>query len=232
MNGMSLFFGNRLNRILMAPDDGAGGGGGGGTPPDAAALAKENAELKAKLAEAEKKSATPPPANDPADLAAKAAKEREEKEKGAKHEKDLEASIRFISGSKEWVKTNAALLPKNVESILEAAEKENYGSTIQKASAVKEAIVLEFFGHQANLDLLTASQKSTFDEFKGLTKDKRIERSQQVYDSIFEPTFETLKKVKRAEQVSKGFKDESQGEQAYRDKRLKMARKQHLGEKN
>jgi hypothetical protein len=174
----------------------------------------------------------PAPKDDPTDLAAKAAKEREEKEKGAKHEKDLESSIRFTSAAATWAKENAALLPKNVESILAAAEKENYGSTIQKASAVKEAIVLEFFGHQVNLDLLTASQKSTFDEFKGLTKDKRIERAQQVYDSIFEPTFETLKKVKRAEQVSKGFKDETQGEQAYKDKRLKMARKQHLGEKN
>lgn len=228
---MSLFFGNRLNRIVRAPE-GDGGGGGGGAP-DAAALAKENADLKAKLADLEKKNATPPPAkDDPADLAAKAAKEREEKEKGAKHEKDLESSIRFTSGAKDWAKTNAALLPKNVESIIDAAEKENYGSTIQKASAVKEAVVLEFFAVQTNLDLLTASQKSTFDEFKSLTKDKRLERAQQVYDSIFEPTFETLKKVKRAEQVSKGFKDESQGEQAYRDKRLKMARKQHLGEKN
>lgn len=229
-----MFFGNRLNRILRAPEgDGTGGGGGGGGAPDAAALAKENADLKAKLADLEKKNATPPPGkDDPADLAAKAAKEREEKEKGAKHEKDLESSIRFTSGAQAWAKENATLLPKNVESILAAAEKENYGSTIQKASAVKEAIVLEFFAHQANLDLLTASQKSTFDEFKGLTKDKRIERAQQVYDSIFEPTFETLKKVKRAEQVGKGFKDESTGEQAYKDKRLKMARKQHLGEKN
>lgn len=187
----------------------------------------------AEKAEWEKSKNTPPPKkeDDPADLAAKAAKEREEKEKSAKHEKDLESSIRFTSGAAAWAKDNNALLPKNVESILAAAEKENYGSTIQKASAVKEALVLEFFSVQANLDLLTASQKSTFDEFKSLTKDKRLERAQSVYDSIFEPTFETLKKVKRAEQVSKGFKDESQGETAYKDKRLKLARKQHLGEK-
>lgn len=187
----------------------------------------------AEKAEWEKSKNTPPPKkeDDPADLAAKAAKEREEKEKSAKHEKDLESSIRFTSGAAAWAKDNNALLPKNVESILAAAEKENYGSTIQKASAVKEALVLEFFSVQANLDLLTASQKSTFDEFKSLTKDKRLENAQHVYDSIFEPTFETLKKVKRAEQVSKGFKDETQGESAYKDKRLKLARKQHLGEK-
>jgi hypothetical protein len=41
-----------------------------------------------------------------------------------------------------------------------------------------------------------------------------------------------LKKVKRAEQVSKGFADQSTGEQAYRDRRIKEARKQHLGEKS
>lgn len=219
-------------RFLMAPEgDGTGGGGGGGGTPDP--KDKEIADLKAKLEAAEKKNAPPPaPKDDPSDLAAKAAKEREENDKKAKHEKDLESSIRFTSGAAEWAKTNASLLPKNVEAIIAAAEKENYGSTIQKASAVKEAVVLEFFSVQANLDLLTASQKSTFDEFKALTKDKRLEKAQHLYDSIFEPTFETVKKVKRAEQVSKGFKDETQGEQAYRDKRLKMARKQHLGEKN
>lgn len=175
----------------------------------------------------------PPPVKveDPADLAAKAAKEREENEKKAGHEKNLESSIRFTSGVKEWAKSNASLLPKNVESIIEAADKETYSSTIKKSEAVKEAIILEFFAQQANLDLLTASQKVALEEFKKLTKDKRHEQAQQVFDSIFEPTFETLKKVKRAEQVSKGFADQSQGEQAYKDKRLKLARKQHLGEK-
>lgn len=228
MNGMSLFFGNRLNRILMAPEGDGGGGGGGGTPPDSAALAKENADLKAKLAELEKSKAAPPPEPD---LAAKAAKEREESEKRARHEKDLEGAIKFTSTAKTWAKENAGLLPKNIESIVDAAEKENYSSTIAKAAALKEAVVLEFFAQQANLDLLTASQKSVLEDFKKLTKDKRHEQAHQVFDSVFEPTFGTLIKLKRAEQVSKGFKDESQGEQAYKNKRLALARKQHLGEK-
>jgi len=218
--------------ILMAPaDDGTGGGGGGGGTPDP--KDKEIADLKAKLAEAEKKGAAAPPPkqDDPADLAAKAEKERMDNENKAKHEKNLESSIRFTSGAKAWAKENASLLPKNVEAIIDAADKETYSSTIAKSAAVKEAVILEFFAQQANLDLLTASQKVGLEEFKKLTKDKRHEQAQQVYDSIFEPTFETLKKVKRAEQVSKGFKDESQGEQAYKDKRLKLARKQHLGEK-
>lgn len=228
---MSMFFGNgilRNVRILMAPEPGAGGGGGGG--PDAAALEKENADLKAKIAEFEKTKNTPPPKNEP-DLAEKAAKEREENDRKAKHEKDLESSIRFTSNAKEWAKTNAGLLPNNVQSIIDAADKENYSSTIAKSAAVKEAVVLEFFAQQANLDLLTASQKVQLEEFKKLTKDKRHEQAQQVYDSIFEPTFETLKKVKRAEQVSKGFKDESTDEQAYKNKRIALARKQYLGEK-
>lgn len=227
---MSMFFGNRLNRILRAPEgDGTGGGGGGGGTPDP--KDKEIADLKAKLAEAEKgKKPDPAPTPEP-DLAAKAAKEREENEKKAAHEKNLEASIKFTAGAQEWAKANAALLPKNVESILAQAEKESYSSTIAKAGAVKEALILEFFSQQANLDLLTVSQKSALEDFKKLAKDKRHEQAQQVFDSIFEPTFETLKKVKRAEQVSKGFAGESQGEQAYKDKRIKNARKQHLGEK-
>ncbi len=69
------------------------------------------------------------------------------------------------------------------------------------------------------------------EDFKNLTKDKKHEQAQQIFDSIFEPTFETLKKVKRAEQVSKGFKDESNVETGYRDRLTKGARKHFLGEK-
>ena len=199
---------------------------------EAAIKAKDDAFAKEK-AEWEKSKNNPPPPkqDDPNDLAAKAAKEREESERKVKHEKALESSIRFTSGAKEWAKANAAILPKNVETILETAEKEKYDSVIQKDAAVKVAIIQEFFSQQANLDLLTGAQKVALDEFKNLTKDKKHEQAQQVFDSIFEPTFETLKKVKRAELVSKGFADQSMGEQAYRDKRIKLARQQHLGEK-
>lgn len=229
--------------ILRAPEGDGGGGGAGGTggsggqgAPDAAALAKENADLKARMADMEKKMAGGGQGGgsggDPGDLAAKAAKEREETERKANHEKQLESAIKFTSQSKDWVKNNAALLPKNFEAIIDQAEKEKYGSAIEKANAVKAAFILEFFGQQANLDQLTAAQKVELEDFKNLTKDKRHEQAQRVFDSVLDPTIESMKKEARARQVGKGFKDQSTGEQAYRDRRIKEARKQFLGEKN
>lgn len=201
------------------------------TPPadPAADLKAQNEKLLKEIEELKK--GAKPPASNPEDLASKAAKEREENEKKAKHEKNLESAIRFTGSAAQWAKDNAALLPKNIEGIIAAADKENYKSAIDKDAAIKVGILSEFFGQKANLDLLTGSQKVALEEFQKLTQDKKQEQASQIYDSVFEPTFENLKKVKRAEQVSKGFKDQSTGEQAYRDRRIETARKQHLGEK-
>lgn len=215
--------------ILRAPE-GDGGGGGGGGGPDAAALAKENADLKAKIAEMEKAKPAPK-GDDPDDLAKKAALQREADEKRAVEEKRLESSINFLVGAPEWVKTNASLLPKTVQGILDAAEKENYGSKVEKANAIKVGIISEFFSVQANVDNLTAAQKIALEDFKKLTKDKKQEQAQQIFDQIFEPAFEGLKKVKRAEQVAKGFKDETSTEKSYHDRLVKGARQHFLREK-
>lgn len=190
---------------------------------------KALSEAAAKHKEELEKLKTPAP--NPEDLAAKAEKERAENEKRSKHEKALESSIKFTTSAQQWAKDNATLLPKTFDSILAAAEKEKYDSVIQKDASIKTALISEFFGIQSNLDLLTGPQKVALEDFKNLTKDKKQEQAQHVYDTLFEPTFETLKKVTRAKEVAKGHADQSTGEQAYKDKRLKMARKQHLGEK-
>lgn len=195
----------------------------------AKASADEIAKLKADL-EAAKKTPTPPPA-DPDDLAKKAALQREADEKRASDEKRLEGSINFLVGAKEWAKTNAALLPKTIDGILDAAEKENFGSKVEKANAIKVGIISEFFSIQSNVDALTAAQKVALEDFKKLTKDKKQEQAQIVYDQIFEPAFEGLKKIKRAEQIAKGYKDETPTEHGYRDRLVKGARKHFLGEK-
>jgi len=185
----------------------------------------------------DKLKATPPPKNDPPqndpdDLAKKAALQREADEKRAAGEKQLEGAINFLVSAPEWVKTNASLLPKGIDGILTQAEKENYGSKVEKANAIKVGIISEFFAVQANVDSLTNAQKVALEDFKKLTKDKKQEQAQQIFDQIFEPAFEGLKKVKRAELVAKGFKDESTGEQAYRDRLVKGARKHFLREKH
>jgi hypothetical protein len=231
----------RWQRIFMIMDpDPAGGGGGGGTgnPPapakpdagaDLAALKSQNEALMKRLEALEGKG-NPPPKDD-SDLADKARKEREKAEASNADSKKLESALRFSLGAPEWLKTNATLLPKTIEGILAQADKENYGNAVEKDSAIKAGIISEFFAIQANTDLLTASQKLALEDFQKLTKNVKQERAQQIFDSIFEPTFEMLKRIKKAEQLSKGTVDQSDVSAAHRDKIVNFSRKHFLGEK-
>lgn len=194
---------------------------------------KQIADLTARLAALEaKNNPTPPPEpkKDDPTLADKARQEREEKEKAQAAEKKLESALKFTLGSADFLKTNASLLPKTIEGIFSQAEKENYGSPIEKANAIKAGIVSEFFAVQSNLDLLTDSQKIALAEFKALTKNDKQERVQHVFDNIFEPTFESLKRIKKAEHLSKGLGDPNDTLAAYNNKMIAVSRKHHLRE--
>lgn len=206
-------------------------GGGGNPPPAPDAKDKLISDLTARLEALEKKGAPPPPPEDPS-LADKARKEREDNEKKAGYEKTLESALNFNISGKEFIKSNAALLPKNIEGLFAQAEKENYGSAIEKANAIKVGIVSEFFAVQANHDLLTAGQKNQLDDFLKLTKTGKQDRIESIYSMIFEPTLETLRKVEKAKQVHSGGKDQTDSEKMYADKMIKMSKKHYLGEKD
>lgn len=202
------------------------------TPEEIAAMKAENEKLKADLAakpppKEEKKD---PPADDPS-LADKARKEREEKEKSAKSEKSLESALRFNMGGPNFLKDNVGLLPKNIESIFAAAEKETYETQIQKANEIKVGIVGEFFAVQANHDLLTGPQKSELEDFLKLTKNGKQERVETIYAMIFEPTLETLRKVEKAKQLNTGTKNQTDGEKALVEKMMKRSKAHYLGDK-
>lgn len=223
--------------LMDKAGDPPAGGDKGGEKGDQSKQLEElrsmNTKLLDRLDALEKKSA-PPPKDDKDDpsLADKARQKREDDDKKAKHEKTLESAIRFTTTAKEWIKTNATLLPKTIEDIFAAAEKENYASAIEKVAAIHEGIVSEFFAVQANMDLLTASQKTVLEDFKKLTKTDRQARAQQIFDTIFEPTFESLKKIKRAEQVRNGLEPEGDVSEAYKKRLIEGSRKHHLGEKS
>lgn len=240
MNGQSLFFGNRLFKILRAPDDGNGTGGGQGgaddksKPADATKelsdLKASNAALLARLDALEKKAPTNNNQDDKS-LADKVEADRKAKEKTTAETQKLEKALKFTLTSTDWVKTNATLLPKNIEGIFAQADKENYSSAMEKADAIKVGIVSEFFAIQSNLDLLTETQKISLEDFKKLTKTDKQDRVQNIYDAVFEPTFEMLKRVKKAEQISKGLGDSTDSETAYKEKMKAISRKHYLGEK-
>lgn len=236
--------------ILRSPEGdgtGAGGGGGGGKAPDGQKTTEGNAPagqsitlskeqfdaLMARLPKAGDGQAngSGDGQNGEGDLADKARKKREDDEKRVADTKSVEQALKFNLSGKEWAKTHEALLPKNIASIFEQAEKEQYDTAVEKANAIKAGVVSEFFALQANLDLLTAAQKSALDDFQKLTKTGKQERVKQVYEMVFEPAFETLKRVKKAEQLQSGFGSPSDAEAAYKKKLMDGSRKHYLGEK-
>ena len=218
---------------------GEGGGGSGGDGGDKGSKGGDDgkdkliADLTARLEKLEKagqKAADPNPDDD--DLAAKAEKARLAKEKANSDSKTLSSAIKFNMALPTWIKDNEALLPKNVASIVAVAEKENYATDVEKANAIKKALVSEFFAVQSNLDQLTENQKEALEVFKKLTKDEQVQRVGSIYDSIFEPTFELLKKIRKAQQVRNGEGSESGAENAYKQKLIAASKKKYLGEKS
>ncbi len=236
-----------LFMVCMDKAGGDGGGAGGGSgdgkgdgkgsgdgAPDLKAinerlekLEKENADLK-KAAGGKGKDDK---VDDP-DLEAKAKAAREAKEKASGDTKKIEAALKFSLGAKDFLKQNASLLPKDIEGIFEAADKEKYDNAIEKDSAIKASMVQSFFNVQSNLDLLTLSQKSVLEDFLKLTKNGKQEKAQSIYETIFEPTFEMFKRIKKAEQLGKdGQVTASDTIQAYSDRMQKMSKKHYMGEK-
>jgi hypothetical protein len=164
------------------------------------------------------------------DLVNKAKRERAQADKEHGKIKRLESSISFNMRSADFLKSNEALLPKEVSDIFATADKETYADATEKADAIKAGLIQAFFAVQSNVDLLTAGQKSTLDDYLKLTKTGKQEKAQQIYDMVFEPAFETLKRVKKAEALRSGHGDG--GDDAYKKRLMSGSRKHYLGEKN
>ncbi len=221
-------------------------GGGGGGKDDKTDAGKELSDLKAshakllerldameKKGKGKAKDEDDESDDDEGDgLGEKAKRAREAKEKTEAGTKQIESALKFSLGAPAWLKDNASLLPKDIEGIFTEAEKEKYESAIEKDGAIKSAVIQSFFKVQSNLDLLTDHQKIALEDFLKLTKNGKQEKAQGLYDQIFDPTFEMLKRIKKAEQLSKGGQSTpNDGEAAYRDRLMKLSRKHYLNEK-
>ena len=133
-----------------------------------------------------------------------------------------------------FVKENKDLLPAEIAAIVTQANKETYDNASAKAGAMKSAIIQSYFAVQANLDQITPAQKVQLDDYLKLTKTGKEQRAAEIYENIFEPALETVRRVKKAEEVGRsrtGFGLSTEGNTAYKDKLVAMARKTHLGEK-
>lgn len=211
---------------------GEGGGEGAKEPTlkdvlaEINAIKTENAALKAKLEGGKKEDES---------LGDKVRKDQEDKDSKHRDSRTLERAVQFTYGSKEFLKQNESILPKEIGAIFEAADKEKYDTAVQKSNAIKSEVVRSFFKLQANVDFLTASQKSQLDEFLKLTQSGREEKADAVYENLFEPTIEQVKRIKKAEQLSKansGLATEGDSDLVYKNKLIALGKRRFLGEKN
>lgn len=233
--------------LMDKAGDGQGGGGGGGqgdgnqqqnqnqnqqqqqnNQQQADPRDKEIADLKARLATFEGNNQQQQNQNDQ-DLNEKARQQRDARDKNDNDSKALEAAIRFNVGAQDWLKNNQTVLPKDIGDIFEAAEKEQYGSAIEKDRDIKAGIIKSFFSVQANVDLLTPAIKNQLEDYLKLTQNGRKEKAQAIYDTIFEPAFEMLKRVKKAEAIQRGHGDGS--DDSYKARLMGYSQKHYLGEK-
>lgn len=230
--------------FLVPPDEGGGGSGdagdagkkGGEGKPDAAALAAENAALKARLAALEKpkdESDDDEEDEEDDDLLARSRKAGRGRDDDKSKVKQLESAIAFNMKSADFLKANERLLPNDVATMFQQAEKEKFEDASEKAAAIKSGLIQSFFQVQANVELLTAGQRAQLDDFLKLTKNGKQEKAPHVYEMIFEPAFERLKDMKKAEALRTGRHIEGSVEGGYKDRLHKGAMKRFkIQEKN
>jgi hypothetical protein len=193
---------------------------------------KNYKEQLAKVLKEDKKELKPEP--DSTDLNNKVKADAEAKAKQEQESKSLESALTFNLTSDKFINENKNFLTKEIGDIFAVAGKEKYESPIDKANATKAAVIQSFFSLQANVDLMTNSQRSTLDDYLKLTKKGREEKAPQVFENIFEPTLEMIKKIKKAEEVSKGKSGAVGGsniDNDYKDRLINGSRKHFLGEK-
>lgn len=163
----------------------------------------------------------------------KVKREREDQDKKNHDSRMLESALTFNLTSSDFLKQNESLLPSDISDIFKAADKETYEGAIQKANAIKSAMVQRFFNEQSNVDMLTESQKSVLADYMKLTKNGKEEKARDIYDNLFEPTLNVLKRVKKAEELTRskmGYRNDK-GDSQYKEKLMSLSRKHYLGEK-
>ncbi len=166
------------------------------------------------------------------DLREKVRKEKEEKEGKQTEVKGLEKVLGFNMSVANFVKENSDILPSEIPELLKAAEKEKYDTAQEKAGVIKTAFIEAFFAVQAHVDLLTATQKTALDDYLKLTKNGKQVKAADIYENLFEPALETLKKVKKAEELGKarsGYASSSKVEDGYKQRLIDGSQKAYLG---
>lgn len=169
------------------------------------------------------------------DIVSKARGEIARADRTASTTKQLENALKFNLEVESFVKANKSLLPAEVEKIIEVANRETYDSAVDKTNSIKVGLMTSFFNQQANLDVLTPSQRAQVEDFQKLSKKGKEMKAAALYENVFEPALEVFKRIKKAEEVVKarsGIVSGSSTEDAYKQKMINFSRKAYLKETN
>ncbi len=199
-------------QLFEGEGTGTGGGGTGtpppagtGTPPPATGGGDSNAallaELKAMRAEITELKGKKEEKADPS-LAERVEAERKSREKNKLETDKIERDISFNMGIAKFVDEHKSHLSDNIAEIIKVADNQKFDNHAEKSSTLRSEIIDAFFKVQANLDILTPAQKRNLADFQKLTKDGKRQESEKVYESVFEPALEMVKRVKKAEELN------------------------------
>ncbi len=215
------------------------------TPEEITALQSKVKDLETKNTELSKlidDATKPPPKADPPpapkekdeDLDDKAKRQAKEKLDKQGDNRKIESALRFNISSDKFIEDNKSIFPKEIGDIFALASKEPYDSELDRANATKSAVIKSFFSLQENLDHCTTSQRSAIDDYLKRSQRVREEKADEIFENIFVPTVEMIKKIKKAEQVAQsrgGYQNSSDSEAQYKEMLQKGSRKHFLGEK-
>lgn len=153
-------------------------------------------------------------------------RDNEQRETAQREQARVESAVTFNLTLGKWCDDNKELLPAEIPEILKRSATENFESASAKAAELRSAIILSFFDLQENEDLLTASQKASLANYKKLSRTAKIEKAADFYETIFEPTFESLRKIRRAQDLNAG--GQSSQNTALRDRLIKQGQEVYL----
>ena len=207
------------------------------TDEEIAALKAENEKNKKELEDLKAKAPKVEPPNPNQDDKEKDLFEKFKKQQildnqKTSNNKSIENAVKFNYELDSFINDNKDILPSDIANIAAQSKKENYDSVNEKANAIKSGFVQSFFAVQANLDLLTATQKNAVEDFLKLSKIAKEDKASEIYENIFEPTIQTIKKVKKAEEVAKakfgGYGTATSSEKEHIEKLKAASKKAHL----
>jgi len=165
------------------------------------------------------------------DLLSKAKKEQADKEAAAKGDKTLESALQFNLSVNNFVKENKDLLPEDFTKVLELSEKESYDSPKQKADAIRSGLIQSFFSIKDHNEALTENQKKSLADFMKLTKNGKEGKSHEIYENVFEPAFEMVRRLKKQEDKQKVAKSEGTNSSSYKEKLMKGSQEKYFGKR-